>query len=422
MSVMKIRVGLFFGILISVFSVLGQKDTVKGELLLTNMRIQLECSEAIDSLYNGNFLVAEKQFGWIQEKYPNHPLGDFLMALSQRWKIMPNESEKKYDKKFFFYLQETIDKAKVIHKEDKTNPEANFFLAAAYGFKAQRLAENDRIIAAIGPSEKASDYITKNLDIANEEYGAEFLYGIGLYNYFREWIPIYKPSLKPVIMTFRKGDAGLGLKQINEVANQSFYSRIEALVMLMDIYSDYGIFKEGSKIKSFKMREALDISKNLYKTYSNNRYFESRYAQLCVSTGIDVPTGLKIMKKNIGKEKNDPGYMNIKDKRYFNYVYGSYLYRNDSIDKSIPYLETMVEVSEELDLLSLGYSMHALYDLALEYENRGEKTEALKYYELLEDNYSRKKGHKYVLEHKTHFKEAKEYIKENGERKFLGIF
>lgn len=417
---MRNRIALFLTLMFGFGFVKAQEDAVKSDLLMINMRVQMECSEAIDSLYNGNFLVAEKQFGWLQEQYPNHPLGDFLMALSQRWKIMPNDEETKYDEKFYYYLEETITKAKKLYKKDKENPELNFFLAAAYGFKAQRLAENGKILAAIGPSEKASDYIVKNLDLGNE-YGPEFLYGIGLYNYFREWIPMYKRSLKPIIMTFRKGDMELGIKQLNEVANLSFYSRIEALVTLMDIYSEYGIY-DKNKNKFKKWGDAYDISKSLYLTYSNNKYFERRYAELSMLSGYDKEEGARIMSENIEEEKVTPGSLNAKTYRNFSCLYGSHLYTNNQTEEALPHLVQGVKLSEELDIMSAGYTMVSLYYVAQTYENKEDVTQALEYYELLKDSFNKRGGSKYEKLYKPYYKTAKEYIKKHGDKKFLGIF
>ena len=60
------------------------------EMLLSNAKIQIEATQAVNDMYNFKFDEAEMQFRWIRQKYPDHPLPYFLLGLSQWWKIMPN--------------------------------------------------------------------------------------------------------------------------------------------------------------------------------------------------------------------------------------------------------------------------------------------------------------------------------------------
>ncbi len=400
--------------------VFAQNDTNKIVTLLTNLRVQMECTEAMDSLYNGNFLVAESQFSRLQQQYPEHPLGDFLMALSQRWKIMPNDEETKFDAKFYEYLEITIDKALDLYKKEKKNPEAAFFLACAYGLKAQRLEENGKPLSAVFPAEKASDYIVKNLEV-DEIYGPEFNFGKGLYNYFREWIPLNKKSLKPIIMTFRKGNMTLGIDQLQETANTAFYTRVEALVYLMDIYNGYGVYNE-KKEKINTSYKAFEISKNLYRNYNLNKYFERRYAEMCIITGNDEQIGLEIMRKNLALEFEKEGTLDTKTLRNFSYFYASDLWAKGDKQKASSLFEIMVRSSEKIDLMDANYTMTALYNLAKYNLETKNKEKALEYYKLLEDNYDNNAPKSYKDKHKPNVKEAKIFIKNNTSKKFFGIF
>lgn len=384
----------------------GQEQ--KSELLLDNLRIQLACTEAIDSLYNFNFLVAEKQFGWLQEEYPDHPLGDFLMALSQWWKIMPNDEETKHDERFFEYLESTIDKAKNIHKKDKENPEAAFFLAAAYGFKARRLGDKGKIVAAISPSNKASDYITQNLD-NTDDFGPEFLLGHGLYNYFRVWIPENKKSLRKVIVFFKKGDMQLGISQLQRCANEAFYSRIEALIFLMDIYSEYGIYVNGKKTKD--MTKGYQIAKNLYNTYPNNSYFKRKYAEISVLSGIDPDKGYEIMRTSIATNRTHPGSYDRKTIRNFNYRLGSYLYDTNQQDQAEKHLVEMVAISEEIELESLGYTLNSIKKLIRYYDSKQDPHNTALYHQKLVDHYDKGGSSSYKKLHKDDYKTSKKYLR-----------
>ena len=69
----------------------------KSDYLLDNMQIQIESTEAVDSMYNFNFASAEKQFRWIIQAHPDHPLGYFLLSLSNWWKLLPEDHIRTYD-------------------------------------------------------------------------------------------------------------------------------------------------------------------------------------------------------------------------------------------------------------------------------------------------------------------------------------
>lgn len=423
-------------LMLSYFGVFAQKDTTKVQMLLSDLKVQMECTEAIDSLYNGNFIVAETQFGWLIQQYPDHPLGYFLMALSQRWKIMPNDEETKYDDKFYEYLEITIEKAKDLYKLDKKSPEASFFLAGAYGFKAQRLAENGKLVAAIAPAEHASDFIVKNLDL-EETFGPEFVYGKGLYNYFREWIPMHKKVLKPVIATFRKGDMELGIEQLHEVASSAFYTRIEALVYLMDIYCEYGVYTK--KEKKYEWYKAFEISKNLYRTYTQNKYFERRYAELCLKTGYDNEIGLAIVQRNLEFEKLNPGSLDKKTVRNFSYFFAKEMWSVGKESDAAFYYEQCSKLSLDMEIEKLDYSLTSFYHTGLHNKKIGNKAKAVEFFEYYVDNIDKssfkysKKDEKSKVENvknsvdrkkaiEKKFNEAQEYIKQNKPKKFLGIF
>lgn len=109
------------------------------EMLINSMAIQIEATQGLNDMYNFDFRSAESQFSWIKRHYPKHPLGYFLLGLSNFWKMMPNEDDKSYDRVFNNYMDTTITYAeKIFDKAEKKSPkqiEAAFFLSAAYALK-----------------------------------------------------------------------------------------------------------------------------------------------------------------------------------------------------------------------------------------------------------------------------------------------
>ena len=66
---------------------------VEQQMLLSDMQVQIEATEAVNDMYNFKFEKAEQQFRWLKQKYAWHPLPYFLLGLSEWWKIMPNTHE-----------------------------------------------------------------------------------------------------------------------------------------------------------------------------------------------------------------------------------------------------------------------------------------------------------------------------------------
>ncbi len=368
--------------------------------LLTNPRVQFECTEAVDSLYNFNFVVAEKQFTWLKQQYPDHPLGYFLLALSEYWKILPDEDVKTYDKNFFNYLDIAIDKAKVMYKADKKNLEATFFLAASYGFKARRMADNNNYGRAGVASKACLNYLNEQRE-QHQSYGAEFLFGDALYDYFRDWLPKHKKTLKPVVMFFPKGDKERGIRNLEKVSKEAFYTRIEAMKFLVDIYSSY------EKKEDRDYTKAITIAKFLHETYPNNAYFAVNYAQLNYMLNKFEKAesiSLEIMEK-VGNKKM--GYTG-ESGRISSFFIADIYRRRAKIDLSELYYKKVIAYSYHLKKEDKGYFHSSLYYMAKYAEERNDIGEARFLFDELMKFKSRKS---------KQWKYAKKYYKTNRKTK-----
>lgn len=245
-------------------------------ILLTDIRIQLECTQALNDLYNFNFTRAEQQFRYLKETHGWHPLPYFLMGLIEWWKIMPDTKDQTHDEKFLAYMDSTIMVAERLFKNyPQYKLEAAFFLSGAYGFKARLYSDEDRKNwrKAASAGKNALDYLETTR--AQSDLSPELLFGDALYNYFSVWVPEHYPALKPILWFFPKGDKELGLKQLKEVSYNAFYTRTEAMVWLMRILNSY----EHDQARAFQLAEYL------HQSYPNNPYFHRYYARMLYSTG-----------------------------------------------------------------------------------------------------------------------------------------
>jgi tetratricopeptide (TPR) repeat protein len=359
----------------------------KPKMLLLDMNMQIEATQAVNDMYNFRFAEAEMKFRWIKRQHPDHPLPYFLLGLSEWWKIVPNIDVQIYDDTFLAYMDTSITLSERMYDRDEKNIEAAFFLAAAHGFKARLFSERREWRKAAFAGKNSLKYLDKSKGY--EELSPEFLFGDALYNYYREWIPENYPALKSILWLFPKGSKELGLKQLREVSNNAFYTRTEAQYFLMRIYTD-----ENQPAKAYQ------LSKYLYETFPDNAYFHRYYARMAYAQGrIDETeeASLSILDK---LERNMPGY-EATSGRYASYFLAYIHFYNNEIELAKSYYKKTIVYSEQTNAYESGYYLSSLTALARIYDKEQNYTEAEKYYNVIL-NKAEKKSDAY--------KEAKAYM------------
>jgi tetratricopeptide (TPR) repeat protein len=366
----------------------------KPNMLLLDMNMQIEATEAVNNMYNFKFARAEQQFTWIKQMHPTHPLPYFLLGLSEWWKIVPNIDVETYDGRFMAYMDTAIVLADKMYQANDKNIEAAFFLAAGHAFQARLYSERSQWRKATISGKNALKYLDKSRGF--EDLSPEFLFGDALYNYYAEWIPKNYPILKPILIFFPKGNMELGAKQLREVANNAFYTRTEAQYFLMRIYSD-----ENQNDKAYY------LSKYLNETFPDNAYFERYYARMAFMEGrINEAemVSLNILRK---LDNQMPGY-EATSGRYASYYLG-YIYHfiQRDTEKAKQYYKRAVNFAEEAKAYDSGYYWSSLVSLARMYDKENNFTESENYYSQILER-AEKKSEAY--------KEAKEYMKKKNQK------
>ena len=339
---------------------------VEQQMLLSDMQVQIEATEAVNNMYNFKFKKAEQQFRWLKQKYAWHPLPYFLLGLSEWWKIMPNIGNKQHDDKFLAYMDSTISIAERLYKNNEDRKiESAFFLAAAHGFKGRLYSSEER--KQWRKSATAGKNALKYLEISKGQHdlSPELLFGDALYNYFSVWVPENYPLLKPILMFFPKGDKKAGLEQLKEVSRFAFYTRTEAQVFLMRILNNYENDQKG----------ALQIGEYLHQTFPDNAYFHRYYARLLYSSGkfsacekVSKALFTKIDSAAIGYEANSGRYAGF----FLGQIYES---RKDADQASI-YYQKAIDYAEQIEAFESGYYLYSLLYLGKIQWKAGDKPSA----------------------------------------------
>ncbi len=296
----------------------NSKEDPKVEKLLLDRAVQINTTAAVNNMYNFNFHDAEKEFKWLKVKYPEHPLGDFLLGLNEWWKIVPDTKNSSFDDQCHYYMDEAIDKADALFDKNNKNKEAAFFLSAAYAIKGRLYSEREKWVKSAWAGKQAIKYLDNSR--GEENINPELLFGDGVYNYYSKWIHENYKSLKPLLAFFRKGDKAMGIKQLENVANNAFYTRMEARYFLIQIYA-----MENQSLKS------LNMSRQMHALYPNNSFFHRYVARNSFQLGRldEAETYAKELLNNLNDKKYGYG---DNDGRYGSYIL-AYLndhYKNDN--------------------------------------------------------------------------------------------
>ncbi len=327
----------------------AERERSKGFLLFTS-EIKIDATNAINEMYNYNFFDAEREFTYLRAKYPDHPLPEFFLGLIQWWKIIPNTDNTLYDAILIDYMDKSISKAEKIWKNSK-NPEAAFFLAGAYAVKGRIYSERKNWTKAVLTGNNAIDYLEACREYA--DFSPELMFGDGLYNYYYQFIKENFPLLRPVLWAFPRGNKAEGIKQLEKVAFDAFYTRTEARYFLLQIYAMEGMNNKG-----------FDMVKYTYNQFPNNPFFHRMYARSCFFGG-KMDECMRLSQEILQRiEKKQTGYEEVSG-RYASYFMGYYqfhVYQN--MKEAETYFKKSVQFSEKIKAFDSNYYYASLLYLA----------------------------------------------------------
>lgn len=205
-----------------------------GPSVLDDPFIRDQAKHGLDLLYDMEYEAADAVFLEIDRRFPEHPIGPFLMALNTWWKILLDFSDTTHDDAFYAAMDEVIKRADAQLDTNDQDFDAMFFKGAALGFRGRLRSNRRDWFQAAMDGKRAMDYVlaVARKDTANHDY----VFGKGLYDYYASVIPDRYPYVKPVVAFFPKGDRDLGLRELERTATKGYYIQTEAAYFLLQIY------------------------------------------------------------------------------------------------------------------------------------------------------------------------------------------
>ncbi len=293
--------------------------------------------KGIDFIYSIKFDSAEIVFNEVIKSNPENPAGYFFLAMVDWWRINLNKEIDTLDEIFFRKIDRVTEVADERLDKNEFDDEAMFYKGGALGYSGLVRSLRESWLKAAESGKEALNLLQKAYEV--NKNNKDVIFGIGMYNYFAEYVPNAYPVVKPLMLIFPKGDKIKGLAQIKESSTDSKYTKTEAKYVLAYLNIVYE--------KNFT--EAEIYSGMLNREYPENPIFEKYLFNSYVGLG-KWDLALEGWKKVIDKiDSSKAGYNNPNLKREANYYLAVSLSKLNRLSEAEPYIKTAEEITNILD-------------------------------------------------------------------------
>ena len=190
-------------------------------------------TSCIDQIYGIKFEQARQTIGELNKQYSEHPAPRFFDAMIVWWQILLDLTNEDFDDLFLDKLEEVIDFCDDILDEQPDNVDALFFKGGSLASEEGCMESGMRglMLRLMGKDALPLVFSAYEIDSTN----VDVKLGFGIYNYYAAVIPQKYPMVEPLLFFFPEGDKEKGLEELNYVADNGRYARVEAIYFLGNI-------------------------------------------------------------------------------------------------------------------------------------------------------------------------------------------
>src|SRR4029079_5558098 len=123
--------------------------------IMDDPEFRTQAQAGLDRLYDMDFNGADAVFAGIAKRYPDHPVGPFLQALSPWWEIQVSSLDESRDEPFLDAMDEVLDRCEHRLKKDREDVDAMFFEAGAHALRGRLYSDRGRWVKAAPDGPKA---------------------------------------------------------------------------------------------------------------------------------------------------------------------------------------------------------------------------------------------------------------------------
>jgi hypothetical protein len=243
--------------------------------LMAEREALAQVKKVTDNIYNSQHDKALLEINRLKQQVSaNHPVFPMLSALNLYWQDAPMHTGSPYFEEFKGYLQETVRFSEAYLDKEQDETLVTFLALSAHSLLTRFHADKGDYMATIGAAKNAYAYMKEGFELT-EEY-SEFLFPVGLYNYYREKYPELHPVYRPFMFFFRSGDKEKGLEQLKYAARKNVFTKPESAVFLVHIYLYY----------ENKPAAALQNITLLHQEYPQNHFLRIQLTEVLLANGL----------------------------------------------------------------------------------------------------------------------------------------
>ncbi|MFZ1321379.1 MAG: hypothetical protein WAT71_07470 [Ignavibacteria bacterium] len=291
----------------------------------------------IDHVYHLRFDSAEVEFNQVIVNDPSSPAGYFFLTMVDWWKINVDRENEFLDDEFEKRVDKVIEVCDIKLDKNENDDMAMFYKGGALGYRGLVNSIRESWLKAAEDGKEALNLLQKAHEL--NKNNKEVIFGVGLYNYFADYIPERYPVVKPLMIIFPKGDKLKGLAQIKETSENSVYAKTEAKFVLAYLNLIYEKNYLETELYSMKLHEEYPENPTFEK------YLFNSYAGL--GKWNEALSGWKEVTEKC--DSGIKGYNGKYLKRESNYYTALSYAKLNRLLESEKYINTAEEITKEID-------------------------------------------------------------------------
>lgn len=322
----------------------------------------------LKNIYSCYFDSADVKISAYINSYPKEPQGYFLSVLSEWWKINIDRKNESLDEKLEEKVNRTSDLCDELLDKNHKDVDALIYKGASLGYRGLAKSLRENWLSAADDGRQALNLLDEALELAPKN--KEALLGIGIYNYFAEYIPDRYPFLKPLMIIFPKGDKIKGVAQIKDAAENSRIAVYEAKYIIAYFNLQYE--------RNFAESELY--SKTLFDEFPSNPVFEKMLYNCYSGFGkfAEALDGWTIVRnKYLGKVK---GYEYEAVLREADYYISLSLLKMNRIDEMEQFINECELLSYKIDKEDTSFKVFTILMQGMRNDATGNRSKAVDCY------------------------------------------
>jgi tetratricopeptide (TPR) repeat protein len=269
-------------------------------------------------------------------------------------------------------VEEVCDK--ILDKNDE-DADALFYKGGALGYRGLVYSLKDSWLNAAQDGKTALNLLDKANEVNPNNPDVKF--GLGIYNYFAEFVPDKYPVIKPLMIIFPKGDKLKGLAQIKDISINSRYAKTEAKFILAYLYSIYE--------KNYA--ESQFYAQDLVVSFPSNPFFRQLLCRSFIGLS-NWPAAIDGWQKVLALCDSNSFGFNEKVRREAHYYLGvSYLGLRNLAEAENNLLKAE-ELSRKIDKETTEIAADGWLKLGMVYDAMGNRGKADTYYDKVQNEAS----------------------------------